>query len=118
MLGRTFRRCSNNNNDKSKRHENVHSILANLVKEEMNYKKEKKIEELKRKVDIIEGKKREIEEKHNAESATADMMKRLIHDLNKDHMRCIEMVTRKMKHENYTKLNKKDQEIKKKNERI
>ena len=70
-----LRRCRNNNNDQSKKYENVHSILTDLVEEEMNCEKEKKVEELKRKGDIIEGEKREIDEKHDVESVTVDMMK-------------------------------------------
>ena len=86
----------------------MHSILANLVEEEINCKKEKKVKELKRKVDMIEGEKREIEEKCDIESVTIDTMERLVYNLNEDHMRCVEMMTgkmKKMKYENYAKLN-------------
>ena len=93
----------------------MHSILANLVEEEINCKKEKKVKELKRKVGIIEEEKREIEEKHDMESVTINAIEQLIHDLNEDYMRCIETATvkiKKIKYENYAKLNQKDQAIK------
>ena len=112
--GRTFRRCRNSNNNNSNRCKNVDNILTELVKEEMNYEKEKKVEELQRKVDIIEGEQRVTEEKCNAESVTVHAMEQLIRELNNDHMRSVETAIGKMKkikHDNYVKLNQKIRQL-------
>ena len=90
------------------------NILTELVKEEMNYEKEKKVEELQRKVDIIEGEQRVTEEKCNAESVTVHAMEQLIRELNNDHMRSVETAIGKMKkikHDNYVKLNQKIRQL-------
>ena len=76
----------------------MYNVLAELVEEEKNLEEDKnKNEKLTREVEGLKEEKEQNEERHDAESITADTLERLLWNLNEDYVSKDQVLEKKVK---------------------